>query len=421
MIHKTFTLLFTFSSFFSFQAQSIRESRIAFYSDDKDRLKHAAILRDFYLDESPDSIYNIGSFLIKKGLASENLAYLNYGKHIISRYYFEHGKTDVALQNLGEARAYYERRGDLKNLADAQNMTGLAYLYRQQEKQAVHWFVESLKTAGELPEESESYMAQFNLAEAFYRLEDYVSAEKELASFIAKVKKQKLNKGLRRAYSLMGKICFAKDQAVDGLDYCLKSVRLAYENGDKLGLSFAKNDLAIAYFQLGDPLKAKQAFEESLQLRKAINKPAQVCESYYNLGEYYFSETNYPAAIIYFDSCVQLAGQNSFLAEKSDALGRIGECYKLNGNIRQAYAYLEQYATAQNELLSQAKKDAYVLEKDLEKFRPGELRLRQSIRERELQKRIDKAEANARWLLILTVLICAVSIGLLFRKAKLKP
>ncbi|MGV3631574.1 MAG: tetratricopeptide repeat protein [Bacteroidota bacterium] len=418
---KSLTLLFTFLTLFVSLcfSQSIREARKLFYSSDKDRLKHAEILRDFYLDESPDSIYAIGSFLIKKGISQENMACLNYGKHIISRFYFEHGQAEISLQNLKACMAYYERKNDLKNLADAQNMYGLAYMYRQQEKEAVHWFAESLKTARKLPEESESYMAQFNMSEAFYRLEDYASAEKELSSFIAKVKKQQLNKGLRRAYDLMGKICFATERQAEGLDYYLESVKLAYRNGDKLGLSFAKNDLAIAYFQLGDPAKAKRAFEEGLELRKAINKPAQVCESYFNLGEYYYAEENYPVAIAYYDSCAQLAQKNKLLVEQADALGRIGECYKLGKNYAQACAFMEKHAAVQQEVLSQSKKDAFTLSADLQDFQPGEQQLHQNMRERELQKRIETAEFNSRLMLGLLIGLCLLG-GVFIRNQKKK-
>lgn len=417
LLFFAFFLLFTS---LSFSQNSVREARQAFYSGRKDLLKHAAVLRDFYLDESQDSIYAIGSFLIKTGIKQENLAYVNYGKHIISHYYFEHGKTEVSLRNLRECRAYYERKGDLENLADAQNMTGLAYMYRQQEKEAVHWLLESLKTAQKLPENSESYMAQYNLSEAFYRLEDYVSAEKELTSFIAKVKRQKLDKGLRRAYALMGKICFASGREAEGLDYYLKSVRLAYKNGDKLGLSFAKNELAIAYFQLGDGTKAKQAFEDGLHLRKAINKPSQVCESYFNLGECYYSEENYPAAIAYYDSCAQLAAANSLLTEQADGLERMGECYKLSGKFERACELMEQFAAVQRAVLSQSKKDAIHLADELGDFRPGEQQLRQTIRERELQARIAKAESTSGWMLIFSIAVCLLALFVVFKRSRKK-
>lgn len=421
-MNKAAILSFAFLLFssLSYTQSSVWEARKAFYSGKKDLLKHAAFLRDFYLDESPDSIYAIGSFLIKTGITQENLAYVNYGKHIISRYYFEHGKTDVSLRNLRECRVYYERKRDLENLADAQNMTGLAYMYRQQEKEAVHWFLESLKTAQKLPEDSESYMAQFNLSEAFYRLEDYTSAEKELSSFIDKVKRQKLDKGLRRAYDLMGKICFATERAADGLDYYLKSVKLAYKNGDKLGLSFAKNDLAIAYFQLGEATKAKQAFEHGLQLRREINKPAQVCESYFNLGECYYSEENYPVAIAYYDSCAKLAADNSLLTEQADALERMGECYKLNGQFERACELLEQFASVQRAVLSQSKKDAFHLSEDLENFRPGEQQIRQRERERKLQERIAKAESTSGWMLVLSIVVCLLALVVVFKRSRIK-
>ena len=410
-MQKIFTLFFFlhFLFFTPFSSQTVLQSRKAFYSMGEDRLKHAEILRDFYTDESPDSLYSIGSFLIRSGIKAENMAWLNYGKLIISAYYCTHGKAEISLENLKDCRNYYESKRDLEKLADAQNTTGLALLYQLKNKEAIHWFLKSLQTAQQLPEESESYMAQMNLAEAFYRLEDFASAEKEMQSFIARVKRRQLNKGLRKAYDMMGRICFATERVEEGVDFYRRSLHLAYKNGDKLGLSFAKNNMAIAYFQLGEEEKAKKAFEEGLRLRKEINNPATICESYFNLGEYAFYKENYPLAIAYYDSCVKLSAANELPAEQADALLRIAECYKLSGDFDQAYAFMEKHALVQQEVLSKTKKDAYLLSEDLEVFRTGEEELWQRIRERTLEERIRKAEFNVRLLFAVTLAVCLFS------------
>lgn len=397
--------------------QSLPTTRKAFYSNEKDRAKNALILRDYYLDESPDSIYPLGSFLIHEGLRHENLAWVNLGKLIISSYYYEHGKPEISIENLSACLTYYERKRDWERLADAQNMMGLALMFQLKNKEAVHWFLKSLQTADKLDVENESYMAQINMVEAFYRLERYNSAEKELWSFISKVKKQHLDKGLRKAYQLMGKIYFSSERLVKGIEFYQKSLHLAYQNGDKLGLSFANNEMAIAYFQQGKIGKAEDFFKKSLKLRKEINNPSVICESYFNLGEFYFFKEDYPTAIAYYDSSNMLAAKNNFLNEQVDALGRVGECYHMMKQDGQAYDYLSQQLIVQHQMLKKSQEDTYSISENYHQYREDEKKLEQKIRERELQSRIDKEEKR-RYILLLTVVVLAAIFLFLFLKTR---
>ena len=85
---KNILLWLSFLIVVSTHAQSLSTTRKAFYSKEKDRAKNALILRGYYFDESPDSIYPLVSFLIHEGLNHENLAWINLGKLIISSYYY---------------------------------------------------------------------------------------------------------------------------------------------------------------------------------------------------------------------------------------------------------------------------------------------------------------------------------------------
>lgn len=410
-------LFFLGFSFTIVNAQLISEVRKSFYSTAKDRLKNAEILRDYYLDEAPDSIYNISSFLFRKGFEKENLNEIMYAKLIISSYYYEHGKADESIENLRECILFYERKHDLEKLAHAQNMMGLALMHQLKTKEAISWFLKSLKSAQNLPEENEAYMAQMSLVEAFYRLEQYDSAEKELEAFIKKVKKRKLNKALRKAYQLKAKICFATNRADEAVLLSEKSLSLAYQNGDKLGLSFAKNDVAIAYFQKGNEAQALAAFKESLKLRKELGNSTIICESYFNLGEIYYFKELYSQAIQYYDSSYNLGLKNNLLNEQVDALERIGECYSKLNQAEKAYKFMVQFALSQRKLISQIKKDDAQIDDDLKAFRNSEQEMNQSMRERELVKRIEKAEFNSKMILVFAILICSL---LLFFTLKVK-
>jgi tetratricopeptide (TPR) repeat protein len=179
-------LLIFLNNFIVFGQKLIPEIRKEFYSKEENRLQNGIKLRDFYLDESPDSIYNIGSFLINQGIKSENLSWLNFGKLIISSYYNKKGKAEISIENLKSCMLYYEQKRDYEMLADAQNLMGVASLYQLRNNEAINWFLKSLENSEKLELENQSYMAQINMADAFVRLKDFDSAEKETFSFNGK-------------------------------------------------------------------------------------------------------------------------------------------------------------------------------------------------------------------------------------------
>jgi tetratricopeptide (TPR) repeat protein len=411
-------LLIFLNNFIVFGQKLIPEIRKEFYSKEENRLQNGIKLRDFYLDESPDSIYNIGSFLINQGIKSENLSWLNFGKLIISSYYNKKGKAEISIENLKSCMLYYEQKRDYEMLADAQNLMGVASLYQLRNNEAINWFLKSLENSEKLELENQSYMAQINMADAFVRLKDFDSAEKETFSFMEKVKKQKLNKGLRRAYDMLAKICFATKRLDEGIAYYKKSLDLAHENGDKLGLSFATNNIAIAYFEQGDLEKTLSHFQKALKLRKELNNPALICESYYNLGEYYFFNEKYNDAIQYYTYSKKLAEKFNLLNENSDATQQIAACLEMKGDFKTAYQISVDFGNLQGEILLKMKKDDKEINQKYEELRDKEKKLKQKIRENQLEKRLE----NAQRLNLIVISMCVLSFGVLmffyFKKSK---
>ncbi|MES2587365.1 MAG: tetratricopeptide repeat protein [Bacteroidota bacterium] len=384
----------------------MQEIRKAFYSKEENRIENAAKLRDFYLDENPDSIYNIGSFLINEGIKKEQLSWLNFGKLIISNYYSKKGKTAICKENLYACLIYYEKKRDYELLADAQNIMGLAFMYDLQNKEAIDWFLKSLNSSQKLDFDNQSFMAQINMAEAFFRLENFDSAEKEAHSFLEKVKKQQLNKGLRKGYDLLARIYFATDRKSEGIKLFEKCLDLAYKNGDKLGLSLAINNIAIAYIEQGDLQKAELYFKKALKLRKEINNPSLICESYYNLGELAYVNSNFDQAIENYSLSRDLAQKFNLIKEQADAVKSIGECYEMKNDFKSAYLNFVDYNEIQEKVIFQIKNDDAKINENYSDFKEKEKSLIQKQREDKLIKRVESAQFTTWIVVILSILIC---------------
>ena len=145
-------------------AFNLKETRYQFYNFDENKLLHAEILRSYFIDEAPDSIFNIGNHLILEGINSENSAWLNFGKLLISSYYTKKGKTEYSKIYLQECIHYYERKKDYLKLSDALNLYGLMYYYIGNSKLAIQSFQKSLDFAAKLPDEEEAFTSLVSLS-----------------------------------------------------------------------------------------------------------------------------------------------------------------------------------------------------------------------------------------------------------------
>jgi tetratricopeptide (TPR) repeat protein len=407
--------LFSCLFLFSF---NLKDTKNKFYSSTKDKLIYAEKLRDFYLDESPDSIFNLGNHLFIEGIKSENTNWLTFGKLLIASYYTKKGKTEISKNYLKECIKFYEHQKDYLRIADAYNLLALAYFYEANYQKAIQNFQKSIETSNLLPLNDEAFTAQITLAETYIILEKYDLAEKEIRSFLKKVTTLKLDKGLRKGYSVLAKIYLYNDQSKKAFEYYNKALKLAFKSGDKLGLSTAYNNVAIAYFEVNNIEKSKEYFEKSLKLRLEMNYPKTICESYYNLAEIAFQEKKYDDALNYLQKNMEVATDHELLSEKIDAIERIIEILKLKGNKDKVIELYEQLVTIkrkQQKIIYKEELENEVTYKNNELF---EAKLFQDIREKELIKRIDELQRKQNYFYISFFVFIALIIVVIYYSRK---
>jgi tetratricopeptide (TPR) repeat protein len=399
VVKKLLLILLTGLIYSVVQAQDVRRLRAELYRETGNRIQLAAKLRDIFLDESVDSLFSLGKYLLHEGIYGEDNTMLHYGKLTLAGYYNHMGKTELSIPYLYDCIAYYRRRGDDEKLADAQNLMGLAHLYNTAYNEAGSWFLKSIETSRKLGKDNESYMAQVNLTELYFREGKLELAESEINSFIAKVRRQNLLKGLKKGYDLLGKIYMQQGKTELAIDYYNKALELAIRNGDKAGKANAFNNSAIASFETGNTTQAYQYFEKALDLRLQINKPVGISESYYNLGDWNFYQGNLSEALAFYRQSLEIAQKNHLITETADACKMLAETYKLMGRYKDAVAYLEQQLEQTNFMRRQnqaQEKDLQLMARDLES---SEQQLNQRQRERRLQQRLDRQASLIRMLL----------------------
>ena len=397
---KKLLLIFLTGLAMTVQAQDVRRLRAELYRENGNRIQLAARLRDIFLDESIDSLFSLGKYLLHEGIYGDDNAMLHYGKLTLAGYYNHVGKTELSIPYLSDCIAYYKRRGDLEKLADAENLMGLAHLYNTAYNEAGTWFLKSIATSHQLGKENQSYMAQVNLTELYFREEKLDLAESEIKSFIGKVRSQNLMKGLKKGYDLLGKIYMQQGKTQDAIAYYDKALALALHNGDKSGKANAFNNSAIASFETGNPAQAYDYFQKALELRLQTNKPLGISESYYNLGDWNFYQGNLPEALAFYKQSLAVAEKYNLIKETADACQMLAETCKAMGHFKEAVVYLEEQLTQTNLMRrqNQAKeKDFQTMAREMES---SEQQWKQKRRESQLQQRLDRERNLVRMLLL---------------------
>lgn len=399
-------------------AQDVRRLRAELYRENGNRIQLAAQLRDIFLDESIDSLFSLGKYLLQEGISGEDHAMLHYGKLTLAGYYNHVGKTELSMPYLSDCIAYYKRRGDLEKLADAENLMGLANLYNTAYNEAGAWFLKSIETSHKLGKDNQSYMAQVNLTELYFREEKLDLAESEIKSFIAKVRSQNLMKGLKKGYDLLGKIYMQQGKTAQAISYYDKALALALHNGDRSGKANAYNNSAIASFENGDPAQAYSYFKNALALRLEINKPLGISESYYNLGDWNFYQGNLAEALSFYKQSLAVAEQNHLVKETADACQMLAETYKAMGNYKEAVIYLEEQLTQTNLMRRQNQAKEKDLQQMSREMESSEQQWKQQRRERQLQKRLDQERNLVRMLFSGVGLILLIGLIAFFYSGK---
>jgi tetratricopeptide (TPR) repeat protein len=418
-------ILFSFSLFFNLfsQEEDVVKLRKQLYSSEGNPIQIANQLRDIYDDTTIDSLFSVGNFLINKGINSDNKSLIIYGKLTLANYFNHLSKTETSIKYLKECIQYYESMGDFEKLADAQNMMGIAHVYNASYETAASWFVKSIKSGDKLDKNHVSYMGQANLTDVYFRQGKYDLAEAEILSFIEKVKKQGLSRGLKKGYDYLGKIYMAKGDKDLAILYYNKAIELALKNGDKMGKAIAYNNIAIAYFELGDEKLSLENFKKALTIRLEIGRPLGICESYYNLGDWNYYTNNLDEAIKYYKISLEIAEENNMIVEKADALKRISETYKDKGNERTALSYLEKYIDVSHQIKLKNQSKEIDLQRISYEMEREEQRLLQMKRERQMSKRVESEQDRGKIIIIgfsLVLGILLISYLFLFAQSKLK-
>lgn len=189
-----------------------------------------------------------------------------------------HGKQqnfDEALRHADRAIDFYERVGDRLNSHIMRNNLSAHYLYARQFEEAIGTGEEALPFFRAMGQPYWVASTASNVAEACYELGRWESA----TQYAQEVLNQEEPKLFAYALHTLGLVALAQERLPHAADYFQQVVAAAQASEDAFIEGYGWRNLGKIYRQLGDPTRATEAFEQSLQRFRQLGIAGEIAQT----------------------------------------------------------------------------------------------------------------------------------------------
>ena len=307
------------------------------------------------------------------------------------------------------------------NLAKAQNENGLHQ--------------NSLKTILKIRDyttnqnDSLIQMAEIDYTEGFSLLEmrQYEKSKKAFKSALNTFVLLNDSSGMSSAFISLGNI-ESNDQNYDkAITYYQKALQYTTVN-DEVNKAYISTNMGIIYAEQNDYLKAKNNFEQTIEIYVSLNLFNELSIAYYDLGFLEYSFKHYQLAISNYLNSLKIGKYNDNSVNMMWAYEGLADVYKDMNDYKSSLLYFEKYSEIKDSL-NEIQKENEI--KDIEKLLAKEnqdLLIQNQVKEIEeakvkeelLNERIDKSKLKSKVLGIGFIILCILGgIGLfIYKKVK---
>jgi len=313
-----------------FSACNFLDAQITFTGFKKEKninfkAQMALQLENVYTRNSVDSLKMLGVYLLAENDNKSALANA-VGYKIIGLYQRRIGEYEKALINLKRAVKFFEREEDNELTSELYNSIGLTLYLLEEYDEAIISFNTSLRIGKLCHSSAPSFNAKLGLSKALISKKDYLGALKASKEYTFSCMKNKYYESASNGYATMGDVYLYLKDTIKSESCFKKSISLPVESNVHLGNQWSNK--GIFYFQMNDFDSSLYCFEQSLEVRKKLNNPKDLLESYYNLAEYYKARNEINKAIIYFDRAREIANKSNLFDDQIDVLKQLVYCWK---------------------------------------------------------------------------------------------
>jgi tetratricopeptide (TPR) repeat protein len=278
---------------------------------------------------------------MKRAYAENDRFALNVGKRNLGTYLSRTGRHEKGATYLKEAALFFTIMNDAQLAAETWNEAGNSILLQGNPKESIICYLRSLRIGKESSDETSSFLAESNFAQACLQLGDTLKAAALLKHYKSQCLRLEKWESTSNAYALLGQIEEARANKSLAMEYYEKSAKYGKLSKSNLSIAQAKNNLAIVHFNDKDFIQSLKLFQEAYYLRCQSGNIRSIAESLYNFGDYYFQLNQTDKAISSFRKAQNYAYTKKLMVEFKDATIALVEVFKSKGKLKEALTEME--------------------------------------------------------------------------------
>lgn len=265
------------------------------------------------------------------------------------------GNYSEALENLHEALAFYERRGNEMQTTGALFNIAVVYSHLGEYDESLKYYYRELDINERHDNPGGVANSLNSIAIIHRKLEEldeaYEKYERALEIFT------ELDRQWDKAnvISNMGNIHFDRGEYAEARVRYERALAIDREINDDWGVAYNLNTLADVMIRTGKADSAVIVLDEVLAIREKLGQQRELGETHSSLGAAFAAAENWPKAIFHFDKSLEIAVEIDAKELQSQAHLQLADVYKNTGDFYRAHLHREAYANLRDEILNEEK------------------------------------------------------------------
>ncbi|HET7000494.1 MAG TPA: adenylate/guanylate cyclase domain-containing protein [Puia sp.] len=311
-------------------------------------------LSSYFLDSSPEQARNYGEQALELAQRFDYAPGCALALKNIGIAYYYQGNTASALEYYNRSLHVYDSIGDLESKARMLNNLGTVHYSTGSDDKALNSYFQSLEVAEKIGNDEDIATAYSNIANVY--LNKRATTGKALDFFLKAfhLGEKTGDKIIIGGSSVnLAEIYRGENKHDSAIFYYNKSMK-AFEN--TINMPVPLRGLALVYAKRADFSNAIHFAELSYQMASQFDSKLAMTQSLTTLGDIYFKNDDYPAALISYQKADSIAATIPAYKELDDAYAGLAATYSRMGDDHKAYHYQKLFSniadTLNNKMLS---------------------------------------------------------------------
>ncbi|MCW3072596.1 MAG: tetratricopeptide repeat protein [Bacteroidetes bacterium] len=418
---KSFLLLLCIACSSSGSAQSNTDSLQAALKTAAADTQKVNILYELAVrQDEPETKQKYANELLK---LSEDLSYtkgIAWGYNLLGAASRSQGNYADALDNYTKSLKVAEARKDSLSTAKVNNNIGEIHRLLGEYPAALSYYLKSLAMLEKLNKPRLVATSMNNIAIIYRYQENYDKALDYNRKSLAIREKLQNKQEMADSYDNMGIIYYEQKQYSEAIKNVTRALELKIEVKDTIGIASSYNNISNVYSGAGDQAKAMEYQMKALAMREYMKDKRGIAMSYNNLGNIYNLLGDYTKAMDYQLKALALARKTGSRELVKDTYESLVALNKNKKDFEQAFYYQGLLSGIKDSILNtETNKQIAEMQAKYEAEKKDLAIGKQSI-ELERNKLEIFRQKTQRNILLISVIILAVIIFLLYNRHKLK-